>query len=297
MSSMKMDNIRIDGDTQPRTDINTELVTEYAAAMKAGAKFPAVIVFHDGDDYWLVDGFHRWHAAKEAKLKKIDCDIREGTLEEARWFSYQVNADHGLRRTNADKNKAVKAALLHPKAAQMSDGQIAEHVGVDHKTVAKVRKELAATREIPKSTNRTGRDGRTINTAKIGRCKRREEEEEALQAEEKPEVEDEFEVEDEPDDEGEYEDDYEKYEDDSEYEEGESAEDEEEEELAEEEGEDDFSETEELEEEEEEFDIRQEGRDLKIWLREKLDLWPEEYRPKAASLIRQVLEKDFDLSL
>ena len=289
MSNMKMENIRVDGDTQPRTDINTELVTEYAAAMKAGAKFPAVIVFHDGDDYWLVDGFHRWHAAKEAKLKKMDCDIREGTLEEARWFSYQVNADHGLRRTNADKHKAVKAALLHPNAAEMSDRQIAEHVGVDNKTVAKVRKEFLATEDFPQSTIRTGRDGRTIDTAKIGRCKRREEEEdELLQSDDEPE--DEAEEEDEPDDEYEYEEIFEEYEDDSECEEGGPAEEEDEEE------ENELEETEELEEAEE-FNAKKEGRNLKKWLREKLELWPEKYRPKAASLIRQVLEKDFDLSL
>ena len=149
MKRMSIKSIRIDGDTQPRTDINTELVAEYAAAMKAGAKFPPVTVFDDGDEHWLVDGFHRWHAASKAKQTQIECDVRKGTLEDARWFSYQVNADHGLRRTNADKHKAVKAALLHPKAAEMSDRQIAEHVGVDNKTVAKVRKELESTEEFP----------------------------------------------------------------------------------------------------------------------------------------------------
>ena len=73
--------------------------------MKAGAKFPPVTVFDDGEDHWLVDGFHRCHAASKLKQPKIECDIHEGTLGDARWFSYQVNSDHGLRRTNADKAK------------------------------------------------------------------------------------------------------------------------------------------------------------------------------------------------
>jgi hypothetical protein len=65
----------------------------------------------------------------------------------------------------------VKAALLHPKGASLSDSQISEHVGVDDKTVGKYRAELVATSELPKSTTRLGKDNRTIDTAKIGETK------------------------------------------------------------------------------------------------------------------------------
>lgn len=68
------------------------------------------------------------------------------------------------------RNGAVKAALLHPKGAGLSDRQIAEHVGVDHKTVARFRGELQATGEIPQSDSRTGKDGRTIDTSNIGKA-------------------------------------------------------------------------------------------------------------------------------
>ncbi len=63
----------------------------------------------------------------------------------------------------------VIAALKHPNGAKKSDRQIAEHVGVDHKTVSRYRSQLAPTGEIPQSPERTGRDGRTINTANIGK--------------------------------------------------------------------------------------------------------------------------------
>jgi hypothetical protein len=39
-------------------------------------------------------------------------------------------------KLNDVNDAAVKAALQHPKGAELSDRQIAEHVGVDHKTVA-----------------------------------------------------------------------------------------------------------------------------------------------------------------
>ena len=51
----------------------------------------------------------------------------------------------GLRRTHEDKRRAVRSMLeRHP---DWSDRRIAEHVGVDHKTVGSVRAETSA--EVP----------------------------------------------------------------------------------------------------------------------------------------------------
>lgn len=62
------------------------------------------------------------------------------------------------------------AALRHPKGAKLSDRQIAEHCGVSHATVIKIRAELESTGQIDQSPTRTGRDGRTINVANIGKA-------------------------------------------------------------------------------------------------------------------------------
>lgn len=73
----------------------------------------------------------------------------------------------GLRRTNKDKRRAVEKALcLRPKT---SDRAIAEHCGVSDRMVNNVRAE--ATANCSQSSQRTGRDGRTINTANIGKGK------------------------------------------------------------------------------------------------------------------------------
>jgi hypothetical protein len=53
----------------------------------------------------------------------------------------------------------------------MSDRQIADHVGVHFETVGKYRAEMKAAGTIGSSDSRTGRDGRTINTANIGKTK------------------------------------------------------------------------------------------------------------------------------
>jgi hypothetical protein len=60
---LPLDSIRIDGGTQPRSVLNFDTIDDYAEAMKAGAKFPAVTVYYDGEIYWLGDGFHRHRAS------------------------------------------------------------------------------------------------------------------------------------------------------------------------------------------------------------------------------------------
>jgi transposase-like protein len=164
--------IRLDGGTQPRTALDFTAIDDYAEAMAAGVKFPPVVVFHDGEHYWLADGFHRLKAAFASGFDTIDCELPQGTLEDAQWYSFSANKTNGLRRTNEDKQRAVKSALLHPRAAEMSNSAIARHVGVDEATVRNWRTRLAASSEIPKIDTRTvSRQGSTYQqrTTQIGR--------------------------------------------------------------------------------------------------------------------------------
>ncbi|MBM4020188.1 MAG: hypothetical protein FJ288_18025 [Planctomycetes bacterium] len=171
LKNLPLNTIRLDGGTQPRVRIDPETVREYAERMKAGDRFPPVQVYFDGTDHWLSDGFHRVKAAGEAGIKSIQAEVWEGTRDDAFWMSLAANKDHGLRRTNEDKVRAVKAALAtRPK---FSDRSIAEHVGVSHEMVRKHRLSTVdsqTTGEIRQSAERTGRDGRTINTANIGKA-------------------------------------------------------------------------------------------------------------------------------
>ncbi|KKM15551.1 hypothetical protein LCGC14_1694900 [marine sediment metagenome] len=167
--SLGLGRLRLDGDTQPREKLDDQTVASYATDLETGEKLPAVDVFFDEADYWLADGFHRYRAHQKAKKDRIACRVHKGTAEDARWFALAANKTHGLRRTNADKARAVKRALAHPNGAKMSDKAIGDHVGVHFNTVAKHRHELSEDRTITKCDSRTGRDGRTINTANIGK--------------------------------------------------------------------------------------------------------------------------------
>lgn len=139
--------IRIDGETQSRVEIDNAIVAEYADAIRAKAVFPPMVVFHDGADYWLADGFHRWHAYNAAGKASAEIDLRIGTRREAVLFSFGVNGTHGMRRTNADKRKAVESMLADAEWSEWSDHKIAEACGVSHPFVAAVRSPKAAARQ------------------------------------------------------------------------------------------------------------------------------------------------------
>lgn len=162
--------IRTDGGTQPRATINSDAIADYMDSMMRGAVFPPLDVFYDGSYYWLADGFHRLKAAEQSSFSLLDCDVHQGTREDAQWFSFAANKANGLRRTNEDKQRAVKAALAHPLGAGKSDHQIAEHVGVDVKTVGNWRAKLVPSMEIPQMRT-VIRNGSTYqqNTANIGK--------------------------------------------------------------------------------------------------------------------------------
>lgn len=167
---LELDQIRTNGGTQSRVELNQETVAEYAQAFTAGASFPPVVVFFDGANYWLADGFHRYFGARDAGESAIDAEIITGTQRDAVLYSLKANATHGLRRTNADKRKAVETLLKDAEWATWSDRKIAEVCGVSHELARQVRGAIChPLTDSPTST--VERNGKTYeqNTANIGK--------------------------------------------------------------------------------------------------------------------------------
>lgn len=165
VKELEIPKIRIDGGTQMRAKIDQDTVNEYRDVWKSDGEFPPLVVYSDGADLWLAGGFHRYHGAKAAGLEKVKCEVRDGTLMDAILFAVGDNRDHGLKRTNADKHKAVHFLLTHPEWSKKSDRAIADAAGVSHNFVSDLRKQLTAKQlssddsSKPQPT-RTGKDGK-----------------------------------------------------------------------------------------------------------------------------------------
>jgi hypothetical protein len=170
---LRISSIRIDGGAQPRARVSLETVSEYAAEIKAGAKFPHITVFYDGTDYWLADGFHRRDAFIASGATSIEAEVKQGTQRDAILFSAGANATHGMRRTNDDKRRAVLKLLEDAKWSKWSDREIARRCAVSRELVGDLRTDLTVTSdsEIPTEKTYTTRHGTTatMRTENIGR--------------------------------------------------------------------------------------------------------------------------------
>ena len=130
--------IRLNGGTQMRESIDQDTVQDYAGLLD---ELPPVVVFNDGKQHWLADGFHRVKAAQFADRDAIACEIRQGSRRDAVLFAVSANARHGLRRSNADKRKGVMALLSDKEWCRWSDREIARQCAVSGALVTVLRRE------------------------------------------------------------------------------------------------------------------------------------------------------------
>lgn len=165
--------IRLDGDTQPRVSINEEVIADYTEAVMGGVTFPPITLFHDGSSYWLADGFHRFFAHKRAAHKDIEADVKTGTLRDALLYSVSANKDHGLRRTNEDKRRAVLILLNDIEWSEWSDMEISRQAGVSNATVHRVRKSLELEAKPERKFTKNGVE-RTMDVSKLSEKKESE---------------------------------------------------------------------------------------------------------------------------
>ena len=172
MTELEVKFIKLDGGTQARAGIDRETVNEYVEALRESDStwpFPPVIVYHDGDAYWLADGFHRITAARQHGRFVCEADVRQGTQRDAILHAAGANAEHGLRRTPEDKRRAVLRLLEDAEWGRWSDREIARRCKVSPTFVGGVRKELGDTVHVDSERVyiRNGEE-QVMDTANIG---------------------------------------------------------------------------------------------------------------------------------
>lgn len=90
----------------------------------------------------------RTEAYKEAGCTLMHAIVREGNLDDAKWLASASNKEHlGLARSDADTARAVDEAILNPRSKDLTDEEIADHVGVHRNTVVNHRRKLKEKQE------------------------------------------------------------------------------------------------------------------------------------------------------
>lgn len=168
--TLPLDAIQADTRAQSRAEIDIVVVGEYAEDMKAGAVFPPLVVFFDQATYWLAEGFHRYHAYQQAEITPVSVLVKAGGLREAILQSLGSNADHGKRRTNADKRRAVEMMLKDTEWSDWTQEKIAKCCAVSREFVSRLSKELNLTCDRSQVTYTTKHGTTaTMQTGNIGK--------------------------------------------------------------------------------------------------------------------------------
>jgi hypothetical protein len=157
--TLATDNILASAATQVRKKLDKTTIDEYAEALGNGAQLPPMTVFAevDSDRYILADGFHRHHAYVNAEIGIVEVEVREGSLHDALLWALGANAEHGLRRSSADRRNAVEMALKDPEISTLQIQQIADICRVDERTVRRIRDDLDLDIGRRKKANKKGK--------------------------------------------------------------------------------------------------------------------------------------------
>lgn len=150
-----IEQVTVDKGLQARVNLNNDAIGDYKDVIFSGGTLPPVELIKDGDTYYLWDGFHRHAAYQRLGIMTIPVNIRKGTRQDAILASVGANQTHGIRRTNADKRRAVDMVfnLMDSVKENWTDQRIAELTGVSAMFVGNVRKEkYPETYEKPRTT-------------------------------------------------------------------------------------------------------------------------------------------------
>lgn len=119
--------IKVDEDLYPRTQMNWQTAYDYAQSMRAGAKFPPIVVALFKGSFILVDGNHRLNANKQLKETEIEAEInigwnRKKIFEEA----IKANISHGKVLSPYEKRRIA----LKLRQLRYSDKSISQLIQV-----------------------------------------------------------------------------------------------------------------------------------------------------------------------
>jgi hypothetical protein len=152
MMDILLEQIKVTDKFRIREKLDFLKVGEYKELLDI---LPPVIVADIEGQYFLVDGFHRYEAARQKGRIQLDADVRKLSENEAYELAVQSNARHGLPLKSKERRKIAEEMLK--RFTERSNTWIAEDVGIDAKTVIAIREELISTMEIPELKELKGR--------------------------------------------------------------------------------------------------------------------------------------------
>lgn len=165
---LKFNDIKASAKVQARVSIDEDAIKDYTAKAKeakakgADSPFPNLVIFTDpkGTNF-LADGFHRLKSLKASGYEEAECEVREGTENDAFLFACKANLEHGVRLNSDDKKHNLSRVLeIQPDA---SNTVLADLAGVSEFFVRQHRPAAQS------PTERVNKKGKKVKVERIGK--------------------------------------------------------------------------------------------------------------------------------
>lgn len=143
---LPMDSIYVDESVYPRVEISEALVERYTECMREGIEFPPIQVEKtDVGKYRVLDGVHRFEAAKKAERSSIVAEIVDLEGKDPLLYAALRNR-HGRSLTDEDAKTVARRAYERNPA--LSTKEIALAVGRSERAVRDYIRDLKARYEL-----------------------------------------------------------------------------------------------------------------------------------------------------
>ena len=146
VKNIPIKDITINSGTQQRP-LDDDVVKRYAAMMREkdipkGEEFPPVEIITDGENNYLVDGFHRVAAARKNSKIYIEAFVVKGNRREAIFLSFSANKKNAFPRQPGTVKAIVEKILKDKEWAKMPQSEIARYVGCTQPFVSKIQADV-----------------------------------------------------------------------------------------------------------------------------------------------------------
>lgn len=156
IKELKVKDIKAKPDLMMRDGLDKTLVAQYKETIESILQVSPIKVYAVGDDFILVDGFHRLAATRQAGLDMVNAQIFTGSFQDAHAAACIANLQHGKPLTRSERKRAIcQYVKLN---VGLSNRLISEAVGVSDVTIMRYRKEMESSGEIELQESRAGKD-------------------------------------------------------------------------------------------------------------------------------------------
>lgn len=155
--TLKVTDLAIDPEIQSRVEEDERAIEDYSHTYKLDpAEMPPIVAFRDPEDPEVVrvaDGFQRYQAARASGQKEVEVQVHKGPRDQAILYAVGSNEKHGVRRTRADRRKALQMLAQLPGWASRSERDYAQALNVSRTAL---REAMGKTSGLPKAPKKDG---------------------------------------------------------------------------------------------------------------------------------------------